>query len=84
MAFALGDAAPAGSTERHADKRAAMLAAIEDLAEDGVAQVAAKARSYAEYLQSTEYKWARWEADAWTAAFFWPIPQGDCLLYTSP
>ena len=84
MAFALGDAAPAGSTERHADKRAAMLAAIEDLAEDGVAQVAAKARSYAEYLQSTEYKWARWEADAWTAAFFWPIPQGDAGVMAAP
>ena len=77
LAFAFGDAAPAGSTERHAGKRAAMVAAIEDLPENDAAAVAAKVRSYAEYLQSTEYKWARWEADTWTAAFFWPIPQGD-------
>jgi hypothetical protein len=77
IAFQFGDGETPGSTERHAGKRAQMVAAIEDLAEDGVAQVAAKEQSYAEYLQSTEYKWARWEADTWTAAFFWPIPAGD-------
>ena len=77
LALQFGDAEAPGSTERHAGKRAQMVAAIEDLAEDAVAQVAAKEHSYADYLQSTEYKWARWEADTWTAAFFWPIPAGD-------
>jgi len=84
LALEFGAGETAGSTERHAEKRAQMVAAIEDLAEDAVAQVAAKAHSYAEYLQSTEYKWARWEADTWTAAFFWPIPAGDAWTLAAP
>jgi hypothetical protein len=84
LALAFGAGEAAGATERHAGKRAAMVAAIEELAEDGVAQVAAKAQSYADYLQSTEYKWARWEADAWTAAFFWPMPAGDPWTMAAP
>ena len=84
LALAFGDSETTGSTERHAGKRAQMVAAIEDLAEDAVAQVAAKEQSYAEYLQSTEYKWARWEADTWTAAFFWPIPAGDAGQMPAP
>ena len=77
MSLQFDDAETSSSTERHAGRRAQMVAAIEDLAEDAVGQVAEKERSYAEYLQSTEYKWARWEADTWTAAFFWPIPASD-------
>ncbi|MFM7581369.1 MAG: hypothetical protein ACKO9F_01420, partial [Caldilinea sp.] len=69
--------APESATERYADRRAQQMAALTDQAEDAVAQVAEKEDAYAHYLRSNEYQEARWEADTWTAAFFWPIPAGD-------
>lgn len=84
IAFQFGSAETAGSAERHAGRRAQMVAAIENLSEDAVGQVLDKERSYAGYLESTEYKWARWEADTWTAAFFWPILAGDGWAMPAP
>ncbi|MCX6040666.1 MAG: hypothetical protein NTV69_05970 [Caldilinea sp.] len=63
------------ATERYVDRRAHQMAALADQPEDAVAQVADKEDAYAHYLRSNEYQAARWEADTWTAAFFWPIPQ---------
>jgi hypothetical protein len=72
------------ATERYVDRRAHQMAALADQPEDAVAQVADKEDAYAHYLRSNEYQAARWEADTWTAAFFWPIPPGDPATLLAP
>ena len=84
LALQFGDTETMGSTERHASKRAQMVAAIENLTEDAVAQVTVKEKSYDGYLHSSEYASARLEADIWTAAFFWPIPAADAGRMAAP
>ena len=56
---------------------------IEELPEDSSADVQGKGRSYQEYLKSGEYAMAKFTADTWCSAFFWPLTDPNELKPTS-
>ena len=56
---------------------------IEDLPEETSADAEVKGRSYGEYLKSSEYRLAKLAADAWCAAFFWPLTEKDHVYPTN-
>ena len=57
---------------------------VEAMPEDEACQVVAKAKAYAEFLQTQEYIQNRLEYDMWTAAFFWPMPKCDAEHLLAP
>jgi hypothetical protein len=56
---------------------------IEDLPENTAADVRGKGRSYQDYLKSSEHALAKFTADAWCAAFFWPLSDAYAVKLTT-
>jgi len=57
---------------------------LEAMPEENAAQIREKEAAYQTLLTTDHYQNQRLEYDLWTAAFFWPIPEGDAETMLAP
>ena len=54
------------------------------IGQGSVASVQALDRAFHAYVKSDQYRQSRLHYDLWTAAFFWPIPEGEAGAMVAP
>jgi hypothetical protein len=63
--------APEHQPWQQLEELAAQMAELDGIPDETIAQVQLKQRQYKELLASTEYRFSRFRADSWCAAFVW-------------
>ena len=67
----MADYAPEHQPWQQLEELAAQMTALDGISDETIAQVQLKQQKYQDLLNSTEYRFSRFRADSWCAAFVW-------------